>query len=397
MNVTEYERKDTSLFQCSDGKMIETVYVGDLVPDCSDDESYIGFGITHSGPEMNQSGLGMSQSDKCSELQMSCFPSSKCYDIRFMCQYDLDHNNQIITCRNGFHLENCENSICTNSYKCYMSYCIPYRRVCDGVYDCIHRDDEDFCEQHLCKFMLKCRSIQMMYTCVHPIEVCDGVRHCLHGEDELLCDLKPCPAGCQCLGLAMHCLFTNIVSLTFISPHLQYLAIVDSNMSMQYLTFTSTPIIQELTLSKNKMDSKSICNKGLQRESLFFGLRLLRKLDLSYNRISTISGVCVLNNAFLKYLNVSHNIITSIDKKAFTVIVELEILDISFNKIKSFDADAFSRLSDLQYVNVRHNPIAAVIVDSTFVFKALASDTGSLCCAVKVKACLTSVANYYLA
>ena len=142
-----------------------------------------------------------------------------------------------------------------------------------------------------------------------------------------------------------------------------------------------------MSISKNKIEK--VCRQVLnERESLFIDLHLLQKLDLSYNRISTISKLCLLQNVLLQYLNVSHNMITYISRRAFSLTIDLAILDISFNHIKSFDTDVYS--GSLLYINIRNNPVQYVIADPSFVMQTLVSESGKFCCVLEVRACLTS-------
>ena len=39
----------------------------------------------------------------------------------------------------------CEHHHCPGHFKCTNSYCVPYRTVCDGIYDCPHGEDENTC------------------------------------------------------------------------------------------------------------------------------------------------------------------------------------------------------------------------------------------------------------
>lgn len=59
-------------------------------------------------------------------------------------------NTLITKARYPFHhLINCTNIKCNkNEYKCKLDgYCIPIDRVCDGVNQCLHGDDELFCSK----------------------------------------------------------------------------------------------------------------------------------------------------------------------------------------------------------------------------------------------------------
>ena len=67
----------------------------------------------------------------------------ECYNFESLCQYDLSlpvtnmSSSGILPCSSGKHLMHlCDDVICSYSYKCFNSYCIPLRRLCDHVIDC---------------------------------------------------------------------------------------------------------------------------------------------------------------------------------------------------------------------------------------------------------------------
>ena len=164
-------------FLCSSSACIDVNFVNDLIPDCSDaqDESH---------------GLAM----KYQGLRFYC-------DMQYMI-YDHDIFGHISYCRNGAHLLNCRYMKCTNMFKCPESYCVPLRKVCDGIYDCYDGEDENNCHNNICPGYLKCWGAEF---CIHPTEVCDGYPHCPQGDDEELRDFPGYPMGCKCLGRALVC------------------------------------------------------------------------------------------------------------------------------------------------------------------------------------------------
>ena len=91
-----------------------------------------------------------------------------------------------------------QNFQCPRRYKCHLSYCIPYRRLCDGTVDCLHADDENSCDAYTCSGLLHCRDHKF---CVHQSEVCDTHLNCPLGDDEANCILPSCPRNCFCLQL----------------------------------------------------------------------------------------------------------------------------------------------------------------------------------------------------
>ena len=74
---------------------------------------------------------------------------SKCFNISDIYRYRLDSKNNLISCRTGGHIQNCE------EFNCSSSYCIPWSYVCNGKWDCPHGDDEN-CEKERCVRMISC-------------------------------------------------------------------------------------------------------------------------------------------------------------------------------------------------------------------------------------------------
>ena len=50
-----------------------------------------------------------------------------CLSVHYLCVYELDFNNNLMHCPSGSHLKNCMDVECNNMFKCYKSYCVPYR------------------------------------------------------------------------------------------------------------------------------------------------------------------------------------------------------------------------------------------------------------------------------
>ena len=51
---------------------------------------------------------------------------------------------------------------CSDTYKCRGNFCLPFRRVCDGVIDCPLGDDEEGCHNYACVGMAKCRTLRRL-------------------------------------------------------------------------------------------------------------------------------------------------------------------------------------------------------------------------------------------
>ena len=68
----------------------------------------------------------------------------------------------------------------------------------------------------------------------------------------------------------------------------------------------------------------------------------LKHLDLTGNKITTISDSQLNQIQSLVVLNLAHNLITTIDHQAFCCLPNLSSLDLSFNPLKRVDADTFA-------------------------------------------------------
>ena len=159
-----------------------------------------------------------------------CLPShTKCFKRHHACIYDHNQLGDVASCRNLEHLKNCEDHECPGMVKCPNSYCIPHRKLCDGVWDCSGGFDEKNCKNYTCPGLFRCKDEK---RCLDQFEVCDGVVHCKASkDDEKYChyDKHPGPRNCTCIGNWIDCSKSRYVNLTLISNQTRSLDISQSN------------------------------------------------------------------------------------------------------------------------------------------------------------------------
>ncbi len=113
---------------------------------------------------------------------------------------------------NGKHLTACETHNCKNKYfKCPESYCLPWRYVCNGKWDCPGGLEEINCNRPSCPGFFKCHKSSI---CLPTQDLCDDFNDCQDGDDEFFCgySLKECPITCYCFLLSIKCKNVNICS-----------------------------------------------------------------------------------------------------------------------------------------------------------------------------------------
>ncbi len=147
------------------------------------------------------------------------------------CIYDRMHNRSI---------SHCLFYECPYHFKCSNSYCIPYKHVCDSVYDCPDGADEELsmCKNLICYHMFKC-----VYGahCLHPNKICDGYKDCVDnsylGEDEVLCGADMCVPECICYGHTYVCVSTHFTHIPFNYKEMKSLYFRGNHLLLERKTF----------------------------------------------------------------------------------------------------------------------------------------------------------------
>ena len=220
-------------------------------------------------------------------------------------------------------------------------HCLPVFVLCNGVWDCPGKEDEDGCEEYRCPGYYRCRSSRV---CLHPEYVCDGMAHCPQRDDELLCDLV-CPTGCVCYGLAFSC---SVVFSAGNHSQLRYLSAVGSGMTPAQLT--TNVMLVYLSLAE--------CKVGVLELPSWPNLH---SLDLSLNSIRHLHVSTLLPLVSLRLLILSDNplldVFTQLNGELVTVST-LIYIDISRVPLKQFDSSLVYVFPNLQTLNLSHTGLS---------------------------------------
>lgn len=136
---------------------------------------------------INQTASTLTSEGICMQGTLPChFSTETCYELNQQCVFDTDYFGNLIFCKSGDRLINCNGFSCNDLFTCPGAYCLPWRRVCDETVDCPGGYDELYCSHYKCPGMLKC--LNTLY-CVHTSEICDGYPNCPYGDDEYVCKL----------------------------------------------------------------------------------------------------------------------------------------------------------------------------------------------------------------
>ena len=285
---------------------------------------------------------------KCAEMDMyECYPGHSKYYIKDQkCMYNITRDTQtLMYCRNGQHLQNCENTQCKCMFKCPNSYCIPYRYMCDGKWDCWNVEDEFNCKDYLCVNMFKCKFSSI---CILKNNVCDGITDSPLGNDEIICIENSCIDSCQNENLLpkQH-LFTFL-------HHCIFIHITNSTLPQTVINGLRNVII--LISTHNNIHQPFPCStQGVNIQIMF--------LDLRFNKIRLINKdhfTCLPN---LTEMNLAHNEIRNIPEMIFNTLSKLKTLNLNSNKVTSLLRCAFCGLEELTMLNLMNNAIVYVDID----------------------------------
>ena len=310
---------------------------------------------------------------------LMCRSVAQCYNSTAICHYD-HSGGAMAYCEDGSHLGTgslCQYVECPQHYKCYSSYCIPSRKLCDGVIDCPTGDDEASCVDFKCPGHMRCSGVSF---CVPPHEVCDGIAHCPRQDDEKYC--QTCPQDCNCKGTAVYCQQINNLALTgdLLSPSALILYNSFEVFIDLYDLYWANMQHVWLVDLKNGSFASLLFNKTLPSQGfmsvkiLYLNLQDLRKIPSHF-----------INGENMIYVNLSYNIIHTLNRNAFALMQNVKILSLAHNKLRTLESHFYPDLKFLSHLYLSDNQLISVmanIFQENFGLVLVRSDWYMVCCVV---------------
>ena len=270
----------------------------------------------------------------------------------------------------------CRNHTCISQFfKCPGFYCIPWRYVCSGDWQCPGGLDENNCNRSSCPGQFKCNN---SVICLSMEDVCNGFSDCPDGEDEQLCFpiIPKCPHTCNCLAYSIHCSNLSSMLPLFSYPYAQ-VAISHSDLKDLPRILTQFNASQSLFIVENH--APNLCSL---LASYTFKISIIL-LHISQNDIPKISKGCFTDMLFMKYLNISNNAIDSISRLTLSrPMLHLHFIDISYNPIKSLHRNMFKGITQIDFLYIKGNQIheMSTNVFTGLIISTIITDDYKICC-----------------
>ncbi len=403
-----------SLFPCQNLQYISTVFVFDGVDDCQDHNitgrSRDEFHIIYKGQNLEKCQSSalfyITQKMKCKSFVFPLEPhvlkvqlalnrvmtkqsprflcgekSTQHFSILDICIYEVNSQHEIVPCAGGSHLQECSKFECNAKFKCFGFYCIPWKYVCNNLWDCPNGYDEASVQcpdNRACQHMFKCRQ---SYICISLLDICNHITDCPLHDDELLCQLhtRKCLRGCECFNLAIKChnityLDRKLSSLPFVSFHIVF---------CELHQIVPQKHVLQMNLTHNAITE--VCDTKAKN---------LVKMDISNNYVVSLSKNCFSSFSKLTLLSFRNNKISLIEAHAFANISSPFSLNLENNLICTFSENIFGEEVNILVLNMKDNPISCVQL-SSYSVALLITDLEEMCLAAPVEAACNKQPQWY--
>ena len=374
-------------YQCQSGGCVHYDHVCDAVQDCPGGEDEHACPLAKTFPKFSEVSIRKSHftglCDPPIENMLMCRSQPQCYNSSAICHYD--HSDGVMAhCEDGSHLGSgsfCQYVECPQQYKCSRSYCIPSRKLCNGVIDCPTGDDEVSCVDYKCPGHMRCSGV---HFCVPLYEICDGLAHCPGQDDEKFCQIYP--SGCNCEGTAVYC--QDVKDLTFSGVLQSPSALILYNSFDIFIDIYNQYVekMQHVWLIDLKHGSFASLLHNEKIQSFLF----VKILYLNHQGLDVIPRNFI-NAPNMTYVNLSHNAIHSVKRNAFSLMKHVIILSLAKNKLQALESYFSLDLKFLSHLFLNGNQlvnIAADVFQQNEGLVLVRSDWYMVCCVViEVKDC----------